>query len=315
MSEHFADRLLSEIKKKKTPACVGLDPVYEHLPTAIRELPDFNDPGDTEAALDAVLEFSRMVIKTVAPIVPAIKINSACFERYYGEGVDAYVELVQEAAEAGLIVIGDCKRGDVGHTAELYAQAHLADPDFDNLDHLIAPDAITVNSYLGLDGLKPFLTVCREEGKGVFALVLTSNESAREVQGFMDGDGRTLSEHIAGLINKWSGDDGLVGKQGYSSLGAVVAPRNAEMARRLRALMPRCIFLVPGYGAQGLTAADLAPCFKSDGTGALVSASRSVIYAFDSPRYEQPAATSWLKAVEAACKDFAADIARAAGLG
>ncbi len=313
MPDHFADRLLGAIEQKKAPVCVGIDPVYSNLPTAIRDMPDFGDGNDTESALDAILEFSRIVIKSVAPIVPAIKINTAFFERYYGEGVDAYMELVQEAAGLDLLVIGDCKRGDVGHTAELYAQSQLADPDFENLNHLIAPDAVTLHSFLGLDGLKPFLNVCRQHGKGVFAVVQTSNESAPEIQGFANSEGLTLSEHLAGLINSWAGDDGLLGRRGYSCLGAVVAPRNVEFAKQLRALMPRCIFLVPGYGAQGLAAADIAHCFKPDGTGAIVSASRSVIYAFNNPRYEQQTEISWVKAVEAACQDFANEVAQAAG--
>jgi orotidine-5'-phosphate decarboxylase len=311
--DHFADRLLKAIREKKSPVCVGIDPVYARLPAAIRDLPDFNDGSDTESALDAVLEFCRLVIKTVAPIVPAVKINSAYFERYYGEGVDAYMELVQEAASHDLVVIGDCKRGDVGHTAEVYAQAQLADPDFSNFDHLVAPDAVTLNCYLGLDALKPFLHVCRAQAKGAFVLVLTSNESATEVQALRCDDGCTVSERVAGLVSKWAGDDGLMGAEGFSCLGAVVAPRGADSARQLRALMPHCLFLIPGYGAQGLTAADIAPCFKPDGSGAVVNASRSIIYAYENPRYSELAESSWVSAVEAACREFAADIAKTAG--
>lgn len=314
MPNHFADRLLAAIKEKGSPVCVGIDPVYAKLPPAIRNMPDFGDGNDADSALDAILEFCRIVIKTVAPIVPAIKINTAYFERYYGEGLDCYADLIQEAAAAGLLVIGDCKRGDVGHSAELYAQATLANPDFSSLDHMVGPDAVTLHSFLGLDCIKPFLQVCRAQGKGVFALVHTSNESACEVQGFCNSRGVTLSEHLANLVNGWSGDDGLVGTSGYSSLGAVVAPRDADFARKLRTLMPRSLFLIPGYGAQGMTAADVALCFKPDGTGAIVTASRSVIYAFDNPKYEQQAGTSWVTAVEAACRDFAQDIARAVGL-
>ncbi|MCH8914011.1 MAG: orotidine-5'-phosphate decarboxylase [Planctomycetes bacterium] len=313
MPAYFADRLNMAIKEKKTPVCVGIDPVYSRLPSAIRDMPGLGDGRDTESALDAILEFCRTVIKTVAPIVPAVKINIAYFERYYGEGVDAYMELVQEAAKLGLLVIGDCKRGDVGHTADLYARAQLARPDFDNMSHSTAPDAVTLHSFLGLDGLKPFLDVCREEGKGVFALIQTSNESADDVQGFTNAQGVTLSEHLAQLLDGWAGDDGLVGESGYSCLGAVVAPRNVETAKKLRMLMPKSLFLVPGYGAQGMSAADIAHCFKPDGTGAIVNASRSVIYAFDQAQYKQQGERNWTQAVETACRKFAQDIAQAVG--
>ena len=311
MASHFADRLLDAIEHKRAPVCVGIDPVYSRLPAEIRDLPDFCNGTNSESALDAIVEFSRTVIRTVAPTVPAVKINSAFFERYYGEGVDAYLELVLEARKLGLVVIGDCKRGDVGHTSELLAQSQLADPDLVDLDQQLGPDAVTLHSYLGLDAFKPFLGVCRRQNKGVFALVRTSNESASDIQDFASGAGVTVIEHLAALINTWSQDDGLIGRRGYSCLGAVVAPRKPELARRLRALMSKCIFLVPGYGAQGLSTADIATCFNPDGTGAVVNASRSIIYAFDDPKYEQHRKESWVKAVEAACRDFVADVARA----
>jgi len=313
MTENFADRLLQAIRTRKSPVCVGLDPVYSKLPPAIIEHRDFNDGDDSEVALDAVLQFCRKVIKVVGPIVPAVKINTAYFERFYGEGIDAYLELVQEAASADLLVIGDCKRGDVGHTAELYAKSQLADPDFDNLDQLTAPDAVTLHSYLGLDSLKPFLGIACEQGKGVFALVQTSNPSAAEVQEFTNSEGLTLSEHVGKLVNEWAGGAGLMGQSGFSALGAVVAPRNVETARRLREAMPNCLFLVPGYGAQGATAEDIANCFKPDGTGAIVNASRSVIYAYGRDEY-QDQADNWEKCIELACQNFAADIAKAVGM-
>lgn len=251
-----------------------------------------------------------MLIEVVAPIVPAVKINTAYFERYYGPGIDVYRELVQQACESGLIVIGDSKRGDVGHTAELYAQSQLANPEHHNRSGSTAPDAVTVHSFLGADGLIPFLDVCRQQGKGLFALVQTSNPSAAEVQGFSNREGVTLSEHLASLIHRWGIEEGLVGDSGYSALGAVVAPRNVEITKRLRAIMPKSFFLVPGYGAQGLTAADAAHCFNTDGHGALVCASRSVIYAFDDPQHEQPSQHGWLKAVEDACTHFSVEVSQ-----
>jgi orotidine-5'-phosphate decarboxylase len=233
-----------------------------------------------------------------------VKINSAFFERYYSDGVEAYLDLVLQAADAGLVVIGDVKRGDIGHTSGCYADAHLADPRLSGHDALVGPDAITVNSYFGLDGIKPFLEVAREEAKGVFALVQTSNESAIEVQGLTLESGMRLSERVGALVNEWAGDEGLMGAAGYSCLGAVVSPRDEDSTVKLRALMPNCLFLVPGFGAQGRTIEQVRHCFKADGTGALVNASRSVIYAFEETKYLEMYASEWDKCVEAACRDF-----------
>jgi len=310
LPENFADRLLKAIKAKRTPACVGIDPVYTRLPADIVEHRDMNDEMDAEAALDGTLEFCRRVIHVVAPYVPAVKINTAYFERYYWEGVEGYYEMVQEAADRDLIVIGDCKRADVGHTAEMYAQAHLADPAFTNLDELVAPDAVTVNPYFGLDGVKPFMEIARDQGKGLFVLVRTSNESAAAIQDISCGDDLSVAEHIGRAVAEWARGEGLVGNYGYSCVGAVVAARDREKTIRLRAMMPHSIFLVPGYGAQGAGAEDVAACFKSDGTGALVTTSRSVIYAYEQPKYLEMYATEWEKCVEQACKDFVAEIAR-----
>ncbi|MCP4247038.1 MAG: orotidine-5'-phosphate decarboxylase [bacterium] len=308
MSAHFADRLLAAIREKGVPACVGLDPVYARLPADIAEQDELNDETNVESSLDALLEFCRQVIEIVAPMVPAVKINSAFFERYYSDGVEGYYDLVQEAAERDLIVIGDVKRGDIGHSSGLYAQAHLADPDFADLGELVAPDAVTVNPYFGLDALRPFLDISREQDKGLFALVQTSNESAAEVQGLTLDSGMKLCEKVGVLVNTWAGDDGLIGESGYSCLGAVVSPRDEASTTKLRALMPNCIFLVPGFGAQGRTSEQVKLCFKPDGTGALVSASRSVIYAYEDLKYLELYTSEWAKCVEHACRDFVAAV-------
>jgi len=309
LAENFADRLISAIRIKRAPVCVGIDPVYARLPAEIAEHRALNDEQDVEAALDAVLEFCRRVIRTVAPYVPAVKLNSAFFERYYAEGIEGYYELVQEAAERGLVVIGDVKRCDVAHSAEMYARSALAEPDFMNAEQMVAPDAVTVTPYVGADGIEPFVKIACEQGKGVFVLVRTSNPSAEQVQGFQGGDGITLAEHVARLVADWSDRQECLGRNGYSCVGAVVAPVDRDLTYKLRALMPRCLFLVPGYGAQGLTSEDVVPCFKSDGTGALITASRSVIYAYEQPKYLEMYASEWDKCVEQACKDFVAQIA------
>jgi orotidine-5'-phosphate decarboxylase len=306
VSAHFADRLIEAIRKKGTPACVGLDPVYSRLPADIAEQRDLDDETDVEASLDAVLEFGRRIIQIVAPLVPAVKINSAFFERYYWDGIEGYYDLVQEAAAADLVVIGDVKRGDIGHSSGFYAQAHLRDPDFVTLDELLAPDAVTVNPYFGIDGLRPFLEIARESAKGLFALVQTSNESASDVQGLTLDGGMQVCERVGVLVNTWAGDDGLMGSNGYSCLGAVVSPRDEASTMKLRALMPNCFFLVPGFGAQGRTPEQIKHCFKPDGTGALVNASRSVIYAYEDMKYLEMYTSEWEKCVEHACRDFVA---------
>jgi len=306
--ENFADRLLRAIKAKRTPVCVGIDPLYARLPAQIAGHRELNDETDSESALDAILEFCRQVIRIVAPLVPAVKINSAFFERYYWEGVEGYFDVIQEAAKANLIVIGDCKRGDIGSTAELYAQSALSDPDFANLDNLVGPDAITVSSYFGLDGVKPFIQVAREEQKGVFVLVRTSNESASQIQNARLANNLTVAEHIAQQVAAWSQGDDLTGTSGYSAVGAVVAARDRDEVIRLRGMMPHCLFLVPGYGTQGTTKDDVAPCFKSDGTGALISASRSIIYAYEDMKYIERFASEWDKCVEQAAKDLIAEV-------
>lgn len=310
MPENFTDRLQTAIRGKKAPVCVGIDPSYASLPAEITEHKALNDETDSEAALDAVLEFCRRVIRIVAPLVPAVKINSAFFERYYWEGIEAYFEIIQEASEAKLMVVGDCKRGDIGSTAEMYARSALGDPDFGNLDDMVGPDAITCSPYFGMDGLGPFLEVAREEQKGLFALVRTSNPSADVIQSAKLEDGSTVAEHIARQIAEWGSDPKFVGRAGYSLLGAVVAPKSPEETARLRELMPKSLFLVPGYGAQGATAEDVAPCFKSDGSGALVCASRSIIYAYNDMQYIERFPSEWEKCIEQACRDTIKDINR-----
>lgn len=307
MPQNFADRLVEAIQKK-SPTCVGIDPVYSRLPAEIAENSELNDESDSEVALDAILEYCRRVIKIVAPHVAAVKFNTAFFERYYSEGIEGLFDLIQEADEAGLIVIADSKRGDIGSTAEMYARSALAEPDFTNLDDLTGPDAVTVNAWAGLDGVKPFIDIAREEQKGLFVWVRASNESAAALQEAKLESGLTVAEHLAKLVDEWSRDEGLIGQSGYSAVGAVVAARDKESTARLRELLPNSIFLVPGYGAQGGTADAIVPCFKADGTGAIITASRSILYAYEDMKYIERFPSEWDKCVEQACKDFVADI-------
>ena len=295
MAEHFADRLLAEIGGKGSPVCVGIDPVFDLLPKELQK-----KVGDEVEQTEYINTFCLDVLEIVAPIVPAVKIQSAYFEKYGSVGVDLYELLVEASRDAGLIVIGDVKRNDIGSTAEAYAAGHLAGAN--------SPDAITVNGYFGADGLKPFVDTAADAGKGIFVLVRTSNPSAATIQDFADASGKKFYEHIAEQVAEIGSDETLTGDSGYSCVGAVVGATYPAEAARLREIMPRQIFLVPGYGAQGASADDCAAAFKSDGAGAIVNAGRSVIYAFSRKEYD---GMDWKKAIETAAKKFADDIRQA----
>ena len=292
--EHFSDRLLNAIGRKGSPVCVGLDPVHERLPAELRHRID-----SPRTALSAISEYCSGVLDAVADAVPAVKFQSACFERFRDEGVETLYSLIADANDLGLIVILDAKRGDIGVSAEHYA-AGMFEPwaDSDELAPRHAtPDAVTINGYLGSDSIEPF---CRD-GRGAFVLVRTSNPGGDEIQQARLESGLTVAEHMAGVVDRLAGEH--LGSLGYSDLGAVVgATKRGEIAS-LRALMPRCIFLVPGYGAQGGGTEDVKACFNQDGRGAIITASRSVIFA-----YEKDPDRSWADAVAQAAQRFAQEI-------
>jgi len=312
VNSHFGDRLVKAIREKNAPVCVGLDPLVERLPPSLLKEHGVvvQDGGgesvdaSVEAITSAIYAFGRGLFRSVAPHVPAVKINIAFFERYYAEGIRVYGRLVRYAQDLGLIVIGDVKRADIGHSTTQYARAQLLTVDRPDVAEIATPDAVTVNPYFGYDGIRPFVEVAKETGRGLIVLVQTSNESAAEVQGLKLLDGSTVCEQVARLVQGWAAADGLIGEQGYSCISAVVSPRDLESTVRIRSLMPNCIFLVPGFGAQGRTADEVAKCFKPDGTGAIVNASRSVIYAYNQPQYRDAHGDNWQNAVEQACIDF-----------
>ncbi|NLX05604.1 MAG: orotidine-5'-phosphate decarboxylase [Phycisphaerae bacterium] len=306
MSNHFADRLVEGIKAKGSPIAVGLDPVYNRLPLAIRESKELNDELDTESAIDAIFEFSTKVLRIVAPHVAAVKINIAFFEKYYWEGIEAYYSLVEEADSLGLEIIGDIKRSDISSTVEAYAEGHLSNPEFTNMENLVAPDAVTVTPYFGIGALQPFIDVASEQGKGLFVVVRSSNPEARELQDFTSADGKKLYTHVAEMLARVAGQDKYKGQSGYSCIGAVVGATDVEAASQLRSVMPNSIFLVPGYGVQGGTAEAAKACFKPDGTGAIVTATRSIIYAYETEKYKD--LSSWEKSVEQAIIDMKQEI-------
>jgi orotidine-5'-phosphate decarboxylase len=276
MSDVFSDRLLDAIDAKGSPICVGIDPVYEQLPDAIAGPADERDANDVETALDAIFEFTTGVLRTVAPHCPIVKFQSAYFERYLWGGVEAYYSLIAEAKDLGLLVIGDVKRGDIGSTSAAYATAHLADVSIDN-DEAAAPDAITINPMLGLDAIDPFVKVARDEGKGLFVLVRTSNPGSADFQDVTLADGRTWSELVADKLAPIADDPALTGQRGMSSLGAVVGATQTHTMESLRRRLPRSPFLLPGYGTQGATAEMTRAAF-ANGAPAIVSASRSILY-------------------------------------
>jgi orotidine-5'-phosphate decarboxylase len=263
---HFSDRLADAVERKQSQLVVGLDPVVEYLPIELR--------GDSPAA--ACARFCCGIVDAVAPSAVAVKPQSAFFEALGPEGARALAEVCEYSRAAGLLVIADAKRGDIGSTARAYAAAFVEPRGAKGP----LADAVTVNPYLGRDALEPFLAACRREGAGVFCLVKTSNAGSGDVQDVTLSDGRPLWQHVAALVRDWGED--LVGECGLSSLGAVVGatfPREAAEARRL---LPQTVLLLPGVGAQGATPDDVAPAFTSGPASALVAAARSVIYAFRS---------------------------------
>jgi orotidine-5'-phosphate decarboxylase len=295
---HFVDRLLQRIEQASAPICIGFDPVYSRLPLELRRR------GDDE--LHAILTFAERTFPVFAEHAPVIKLQSACFERYGFAGVGLYEVLIHKARQLGLLVIGDVKRGDIGSTAEHYAAATLTDPPSTPAQEWpsAAADAVTVNMFSGPDGLEPFLRTAAEHGKGLFAWVRGSNPGSDAVQSLELADGRTVAQALAQMVSQAGRPSRYVGESGYSLLGAVVAATKPQDMAGLRELMPQQIFLVPGFGAQGGSAAELAPVFKSDGSGALITASRSITYA-----YGEPGASNWLSAIAAAVVQFKAEVA------
>jgi len=298
----FADRVVQAVRRKGNPVIVGIDPRPEELP------PGFLDrfPGTRAGVAEAVREFGREVVDVVAPLVPLIKFQSAFYEAYGPEGVAALKDTIDHARSRDVIVIFDGKRNDIGSTAEAYARAYLGrtlvgggfEPSWD-------VDSMTINPYLGGDGIDPFVKVAAREKKGLFVLVRTSNASAREFQDLVC-DGLPVYRHVARRLKEWG--KGRQGAEGYNLVGAVVgATYPAELAE-LRAELPGVMFLVPGYGAQGGTARDIASGFDPNGQGALVNNSRGITFAYNRPAYRNRF-DDWRRAVEQAVVDMIDDLA------
>ncbi len=304
--ENFADRLVAAIGEKKRRSWSASTRFTKVFLPPSRSIATSTIMRTSKPPSMPFSNSARARLKIVAPHVAAVKINSAFFEQYYWYGCEAFAAVVQEAAAHGLIVINDAKRADIGNTSERYAAATLADPQFSSLDDTVGADAVTVNPYMGHDSVGPFIKVAQEFDKGVFVLVRTSNPGAAEIQDMLLQDGTPLYQHVGKLVAKWG--EPLIGKRGYSSVGAVVGATNPQQLAALRDLLPHTFFLVPGYGAQGASAADITKAFKPDGTGAIIASSRSIIFAHKDKKY---AGLDWEKATEAAVLAAKSEISEA----
>lgn len=272
------DRLVNAVKEKQNPTVAGLDPRLDYLPDFLKERAYAAHGRTLESAAAAVLAFNKALIDALFDIVPAVKPQAAYYELYGWAGMITLCETIAYAKQKGMFVITDGKRNDIGTTMEAYAAAHLGQTDVDGVS--VAPfdgDALTVNGYLGSDGIKPLLSICRERDRGIFVLCKTSNPSSGELQDKLL-DGVPLYARMGDLCEAWGADS--IGQSGYSAVGAVVGATYPAQLAELRARLPHTYFLVPGYGAQGGGAADVAPAFDKDGMGAIVNSSRGILCAW-----------------------------------
>ena len=299
------NKLISNIKKTNAPIVVGLDPMLNYIPEHVQKKA-FAEYGETlEGAAEAIWQFNKEIIDKTYDIIPAVKPQIAMYEQFGIPGIIAFERTVKYAKEKNLVVIGDVKRGDIGSTSAAYAVAHLGKVNVGSKTFAaFDEDFATVNPYLGSDGIKPFIDVCKEEKKGIFILVKTSNPSSGEFQDRVI-DGRPLYEWVGEKVNEWGAD--CMG-DGYSYVGAVVGATYPEMGRTLRKIMPKSFILVPGYGAQGGKGADLVDFFNEDGLGAIVNSSRGIIAAYTHAKYENFGAENFGDASRAAVVDMVNDI-------
>lgn len=279
------DRLIEKIEQMQNPTVAGLDPKLDYVPEYIRKH-CFEKYGETlKGAAKALLEFNKGLIDALYDIVPAVKPQAAYYEMYGAAGMKTLYKTQEYARSKGMYVITDGKRNDIGTTMEAYAAAHLGKVKVGSTE--IEPflgDALTVNGYLGSDGIKPLLKICSENDKGIFVLVKTSNPSSGELQDRLI-DGEPIYEVMGKMCEKWGEE--LPGVYGYSGVGAVVGATYPEQIKTLRALLPKTFFLIPGYGAQGATAADIAGAFDKNGLGGIVNSSRGIMCAYQKQKVSE----------------------------
>ena len=302
-------KLTDKIQKTNAPIVVGLDPMMKFIPESIKKNA-FAEYGETLAgAAEAIWQYNKGLIDAIYDLIPAVKPQIAMYEQFGVEGLIAYKKTLDYCKEKDLVIIGDIKRGDIGSTSSAYATGHLGKITIGS--NTYAPfdeDFATVNPYLGSDGVKPFIDVCKEEKKGIFILVKTSNPSSGEFQDRLI-DGKPLYEWVGQKVDEWGAD--CMGSNGYSYVGAVVGATYPEMGKILRDIMPKSYILVPGYGAQGGKGADLVHFFNKDGLGAIVNSSRGIIAAYQNEKYASFGEAGYADAARQAVIDMREDIAGA----
>ncbi len=299
------DRLIEKIEKTHAPIVVGLDPMMNYIPEHIQQKA-FAEYGETlEGAAEAIWQFNKEIVDNTFDLIPAVKPQIAMYEQFGIPGMQAYKKTVDYCHEKGLVVIGDIKRGDIGSTSAAYAAGHIGRVNVGSKTYTpIGEDFVTVNPYLGTDGVKPFVDVCKEEKKGLFILVKTSNSSSGEFQDRLI-DGKPLYELVGEKVAEWGAD--CMGSR-YSYIGAVVGATYPEMGKVLRKIMPKSFILVPGYGAQGGKGADLVHFFNEDGLGAIVNSSRGIIAAYKQEAYAKFGEAHFAEASRAAVEAMVEDI-------
>ena len=302
------NKLIEKIKKTNAPIVVGLDPMLNYIPKHIQDNA-FAEFGETlEGAAEAIWQFNKAIVDSTCDLIPAVKPQIAMYEQFGIPGLQAYKKTVDYCKEKDLVVIGDIKRGDIGSTSAAYAVGHLGHVQVGSKSYAgFDEDFVTVNPYLGSDGVKPFVEVCKKEQKGLFILVKTSNPSSGEFQDQLI-DGRPLYELVGEKVNEWGQE--CMGCS-YSYIGAVVGATYPEMGKVLRKLMPKTFILVPGYGAQGGRGKDLVHFFNEDGLGAIVNSSRGIIAAYKQEAYAEFGEKNFADASRQAVKDMIADISGA----
>ncbi|MFI3237076.1 MAG: orotidine-5'-phosphate decarboxylase [Lachnospiraceae bacterium] len=303
------NKLVANIKKTNAPIVVGLDPMMKFIPQHITDAA-FGELGETLAgAGEAIWQYNKAIVDATYDLIPAVKPQIAMYEQFGIEGLIAYKKTVDYCKSKDLVVIGDIKRGDIGSTSEAYAVGHLGKVKVGSKEYAgFDGDFATVNPYLGSDGIKPFMDVCKKEDKGIFILAKTSNPSSGEFQDQLVS-GKPLYEIVSENIAKWGEEH--MGSCGYSYVGAVVGATYPEMGKVLRQVMPKNYILVPGYGAQGGKGADLVHFFNEDGLGAIINSSRGIIAAYQQEAYKHFGSENFAEASRQAVIDMQLDIAQA----
>lgn len=302
------NKLVSKIQKTNAPIVVGLDPMLKYVPESVKKTA-FAEHGETlEGAAEAIWQYNKGIVDAIHDLVPAVKPQIAMYEQFGIPGLIAFKKTVDYCKEKDLVVIGDVKRGDIGSTSEAYAVGHLGKVQVGSREYYgFDEDFATVNPYLGSDGINPFIRVCKEENKGIFVLVKTSNPSSGEFQDRLI-DGKPLYEIVGEQVAAWGAD--CMGDS-YSYVGAVVGATYPEQGKILRKIMPKTFILVPGYGAQGGKGADLVHFFNEDGLGAIINSSRGIIAAYQQEKYAEYGEAGYAEAARAAVIDMREDIAQA----